>query len=279
MKFVKDTFEEYLGKKDHISASDIKNFMTSPKKYYYEKYQKKRSEDERHFPIGSAIHEKILEPEMFDHNFIVFPKIDKRTKDGKEQYKSFLEKAEGKTIIFQDEYDVVEKASESARKNHTFLEMIKDGYKEVSCYTVDEKTGLKIKVRPDILSKSKSNIIDVKSCLDSSPKKFKSDVYNYGYAISAAFYLNFLEREDYIFAAIEKNQPYHLSLFVLSDDFIDYGKTQFRTGLDLIKWSYENNYWCDHNEFELLKECYDLGDTSNFFEERNNSNLLTIINF
>ena len=36
--YVKDSFSEYLGKKDHISASDIKNFMKSPKYYFYKKY-------------------------------------------------------------------------------------------------------------------------------------------------------------------------------------------------------------------------------------------------
>ena len=40
VEYIKDTFEEYLSKKDHISASDIKSFLTSPKKYHYEKYLK-----------------------------------------------------------------------------------------------------------------------------------------------------------------------------------------------------------------------------------------------
>lgn len=277
MEFIKDTFEEYLGKKDRISASDIKNFMVSPRKYYYEKYEKTKSTGERHFAIGSAIHEKILEPEMFDLNFIVFPKIDKRTAEGKKKLDEFNELAKNKTIIYEDEYIIVENAAKNARNNHTFLEMIENGHKELSCYTTDLLTGLKLKMRPDILSKNQSCIIDVKSCLDSSLKKFKSNVYSYGYSISAAFYSDFIERENYIFAAIEKNPPYQLTLYALSDDLMEWGRDQYRTALDLIKWSYDNNFWCDHNEFELLKECYLLKDTDNFIEERNKCKLLTII--
>ena len=37
VEYVKDTFEEYLGKKDYISASDIKNFLKSPKYYFNNK--------------------------------------------------------------------------------------------------------------------------------------------------------------------------------------------------------------------------------------------------
>ena len=37
IEYVKDTFEEYLSKEGTISASDIKTFLESPCKFYYEK--------------------------------------------------------------------------------------------------------------------------------------------------------------------------------------------------------------------------------------------------
>jgi hypothetical protein len=36
--------------------------------------------------------------------------------------------------------------------------------------------------------------------------------------------------------------------------------------LDLIKWSMDNNYWCDYNEFEELISCYELGNLHEFFD-------------
>ena len=48
IEYIKDTFEEYLGKKSHISASDIKNFLHSPRYYLYkaveEEYENKKRE-------------------------------------------------------------------------------------------------------------------------------------------------------------------------------------------------------------------------------------------
>lgn len=277
IQYVKDTFPEYLGKKDHVSASDLKTFMKSPLLYYYNKYLKKEKDEERHFSIGSALHELVLEPEMFNTNFVVAPKFDRRTTQGKLDYEEFTLLSEGKTVITLDEMEMIQQMAENATKNDTLTELLRDSYREISCYTVDAKTGLKIKMRPDSLSETKSTITDIKSCVDANARKFKSDVYTYGYSISAAYYMDFLKRENYIFAAMEKQAPFQTALYALDDEMIEYGRKQYRTGLDLLKWSMDNNYWCNYNEFELLKECYELENTDDFFKAKENSNLITIL--
>jgi exodeoxyribonuclease VIII len=277
IEYIKDTFDEYLAKKDFISASCIKNFLKSPKYYYYNKFLKPKTDRERFFAIGSAIHEMILEPEMFFTNFAVCPKLDKRTKVGREYYEKFEQDNKGKTVIEDSEMTVVVAVAESSRKNKTLTDLIVNSYYELSCYTEDEATGLKLKMRPDSMCKTKSTIIDIKSCLDSSAKEFKKSVYKYNYSISAAFYSDFLKRENYVFAAVEKEAPYQVSLYTLNDEMIEYGREQYRMGLDLLKWSIDNNYWADYNEFEILKECYQLGNLDNFFDLKDNSELITIL--
>lgn len=279
VEYVKDTFQEYLSKKDRIAASDIKMFLASPKMYYYKKFieEKKEEEEETHFTVGSALHEVILEPEYFKGNYIVSPKFDRRTREGKEAYNKFVEQSEGKKLLSQDDMTMIIEMAKNALENNTLTELIKDSYRELSCYTTDEKTGLLLRLRPDSLSNNKSTITDIKSCLDSSPKKFKKDVYNYGYSISAAYYMDFIGRENYVFCAIEKQGPYQISLYQLSDEMIAYGRSQYRMALDLIKWSRDNNYWCDYVEFEILKECYELGNLDQFLEIKDNSVKIKIL--
>jgi hypothetical protein len=277
IEYVKDTFEEYLGKKDHVAASDIKTFLQSPLNYYYEKFIKKDDSKGRHFVIGSALHECVLEPHLFKENYIVSPKFDKRTKKGKEDAKEFEEFAKDKVVIVEDEMIMIQEMTKSARQNKTLMELLLDSYFEVSCYTTDEKTGLKLRMRPDGLPRSRSTIVDVKSCLNASKKKFKSDIYSYGYTLSAAYYGDFLGRENYVFAAIEKKAPYQTALYALTDEMIQYGREQYRMGLDLIKWSIDNSYWCDYTEFELLKECYYLNQLDDFFDTLKKSDLISII--
>jgi hypothetical protein len=277
IQYVKDTFEEYLGKKDHISASSIKSFLKSPRNYYYEKYEKVNKSDQRHFSIGSGLHEMVLEPEIFKTNYVVCPKVDKRTKEGKKTLEEFEETSKGKTILFEDEMEMIRQIAENALNNHTLVELMKDSYRELSCYTMDEKTGLKLKMRPDSLAKTKSTIVDLKTCQDSSPKSFKSDIYKYGYSISAAYYCDFIGRENYVFAACSKTAPYEIALYALNDEMYDYGREQYRIGLDLIKFCQDNNYWPSYNEFELLKECYALGSLDTYFDTLKDSQLITIL--
>ena len=278
IEYIKDTFEEYLSN-ESISASDIKNFMHSPKTYWHNKYGKKEAkEDQRHFLIGSALHEKILEPERFDGNYYVGKKVDKRTSEGKQAYQQMIEESAGRVVIMQDEYDMIMEMSEMAMRNKTFVELMKNKECEVSCYTKDEVTGLNVKVRPDILCLDKSTIVDLKTCLDSSKQKFRNDVYSYGYNVSAAYYLDFLNKENYVFAALEKQKPYQFSLYELDDEFIEVGRLKYRKALDLMKWSYDNDYWCDYNEFEVLMECYDIGNLETFFDMINNGVTISIIN-
>ena len=275
--YVKDTFPEYLSKKDFIAASDIKTFLNSPKLYFYQKYIQEEKSTQRHFALGSALHELVMEPELLHLHYITFPKVDKRTKEGKLAYEEYLIKAEDKVVLYDDEMVMLENIASNAKKNKTLVSLIEDSYKELSCYTVDEKTGLKLRMRPDMLCKTKSTIVDIKSCLDSSPRKFKSDVFSYGYSMSAAYYSDFIGRDNYIFAAMEKKQPYQVSLYVCNDDMIEAGRQKYRTGLDLLKWSYDNNFWCDYNEFELLKECYVLGDLDDFFNTLEKSEMIAVL--
>ena len=274
--WVKDTFPEYLSK-DRISASDIKNFLKSPRKYFYEKNSKKSDDSGRHFAIGSATHEYVMEPEKFTQNYVVGQKFDKRTKAGKEAFAEFQEANVGKVILNEQEMEMIKEMSASCKLNKTFLEFMQDSLYEISAYTQDSETGLLLRMRPDILPQDKNAIVDIKTCRESSLKAFKNDVYSYGYSLSGAFYTDFLQRENYVFVAIEKTAPYQTSLFALNDEMMDYGRYQYRMGLDLMKWSFDNNYWCDYVEFEILKECYLLNTLDEFFDTLKKSELIQVL--
>jgi hypothetical protein len=275
VEFIKDTFDEYLSK-DSVSASDLKTFLKSPRSYFYEKNRTEPRTDKRYFSLGSALYEYIMETEKFDDNFIVSPKFDRRKKQDRLDYEQFVLKANGRTIINEEEMDMIKQISVNSKMNKTFMEFLKGSNYEVSCYTKDDNTGLDLRFRPDILTTDKSAIIDVISCLESSPNKFKGNIYSDGYALSAAYYMDFIGIEKYIFSAIEKNPPYQSSLYVLSDEIIRYGRNQYRMALDLLKWSKENNYWCDYIQFETLKKSYLLGDLTGVIDTIEKQDFLKI---
>jgi hypothetical protein len=280
LEYAKDSFSVYLNKKEYISASDIKSFSKSPRFYYYKAFEEVRTQDDRtgrHFVVGSGLHEVILEPHQFHENYIVAPKFDMRTTVGKQGYAEFKKTSEGKTLLFEDEFEMIINMGEMASKNDTFVELIKNSAREVSCYNTDEATGLKIRTRPDSLWVERSTITDLKSCLDSSPKKFRSDVYNLGYNVTAAFYMDFCEIDRYIFSALEKEKPNQMALYMLDDDLVQRGRETYRIALTLMKWCRENDYYPDYSEYEILKECLDLNTLSDFFDTKNRSEKIIIL--
>ena len=90
-------------KKEGISSSDLKRMMKSMAhwKYYHDNPE---DNDTEALQFGRAYHKLMLEPDDFDNEFIVSPKFDRRTKDGKAAYEEFLKKADGKEVINEETY-------------------------------------------------------------------------------------------------------------------------------------------------------------------------------
>ena len=91
-------------KKEGISSSDLKKMMKSMASFKYYKEHPEDSDSEA-LQFGRAYHKLMLEPEDFDKEFIVFPKIDRRSKEGKEAYAGYLKKAEGKEILSSEDFE------------------------------------------------------------------------------------------------------------------------------------------------------------------------------
>ena len=90
-------------KREGISASDLKRMMKSMATWKYEKDHPDET-DSPAFKFGRAFHKLMLEPDDFDNEWIVAPKFDRRTKEGKEAAAAFEKQAEGKEVIDEETY-------------------------------------------------------------------------------------------------------------------------------------------------------------------------------
>ena len=105
------TNEEYHSKKEYISKSalDAANKSGLHFQHYVEGPKSKPTPAMR---IGSAFHGLILEPDVFDNEFIYKPEIlNARSKDGKE-WKARQEEA-GKTVLNEDDKEQLEAMKKS----------------------------------------------------------------------------------------------------------------------------------------------------------------------
>jgi len=168
-----------------ISASGLKTIF---KKSVYHFLNQKRFESSA-MALGSAVHCAMLEPELYYKDYHVMPKIDRRTKAGKEAFEIETKKAEGKLLLASDEHDKITKILNNFR-NHDLAQKYCKGEIELSHYRQYE--NIDVRIRPDALNRIENFISDVKTCQDNAPMAFKRDVYKYGYHLQAAFYSDML---------------------------------------------------------------------------------------
>ena len=196
-------------KKEGISASDLKRMMKSMAHWkYYHDHPDDSDTDALQF--GRAYHKLMLEPDDFDNEFIVSPKFDRRTKEGKAAYEEFLKKADGKEVINEETYQTLLEMR-VALYDTPFVKLLIKGEHEKSFFWTDPESGIKCKCRPDSFGQIKGQYvaIDLKTTNDAETDKFMKDALKFGYDIQAAHYTEGLEKTyekpfKFIFIAQEK---------------------------------------------------------------------------
>lgn len=216
-------------KKEGISASDIKKMMKSMAHYKYYKDHPDENDSEA-LQFGRAYHKLMLEPDDFDNEFIVSPKFDRRTKEGKAAYEEFLKNAEGKEVINEDTYQKLLEM-QVALYNTPYVKLLIKGEHEKSFFWTDEKTGIPCKCRPDSFGQIKGQYVcvDLKTTNDAETDHFMKDALKFGYDIQADHYCEGLESVykkpfKFIFIAQEKTAPYLVNVLEADEYFMASGK-------------------------------------------------------
>ena len=235
-----------------ISKSGLDLIGKSPLHFWSKYLDPKRvpSEPTPAMLLGTAIHAAVLEPESFANDYVVIPKFDRRTKEGKADYEAFInEAAAGKAIISADDYATCVQIQANVRRHPAAQVLLTDGEPELSVYWRDEQTGVLCKCRPDWMNYKANAIVDVKSCEDASPAGFQKSIAKWGYHVQAAWYLDGLKAatgyapKAFIFAAIEKTRPYATAFYYADDEMIEVGRQVYRERLDLYAGCLKQNLW------------------------------------
>lgn len=243
------TTDEYHGSAG-ISRSQLIELGVSPF-HYYSKYiddaaPQKESTDALVF--GNLVHTMVLEPDKFDEEFIIQPKIDRRTNAGKLAYNQFTGTVAGRLAVTIEQMETANLIAESVNKNDMARKLLKSCKIEKSIYFTDKDTGIQFKVRPDAWNESL--VIDLKTTNDASPGGFKKSAYNYGYYLQAGMIKKALESigielKTFLFVAVEKQYPYAIGLYVLSNDALEKSVEQFEHLKFIYAHCMKENKWPD----------------------------------
>lgn len=200
----------------HVSNSRMKLMQLSAFKYFNPaKYTETRPKQ-----VGSAIHAKILEPELFDRDYITLPEIKNRQQP---EYKSAVKALGDGKVFVGEECKNIDRMYQAAYGNDDIADLLKsDGYCELSGFATCPETGLKLRVRFDkLLTNGKA--LDIKKTQSVLDRDLSNTIFNYGYHIQEAFYsyvyrlITGEELESFNFAFIEEKEPSEAQLVRLDD--------------------------------------------------------------
>ena len=268
---------------DYLSSSSLKLYLKSPKaaKFALDNPTEDKSDALR---LGSLFHDLMAScAEHYDNDtaaiqtwldgIAVFtPPVNGKTgqpygsttKAYKEAYETFLQANEGKTIASQEEVDTVLKMYQSllidcGATSEQVCKLLKWAKATEVSYFYETEDGLKLKVRPDLLTTNK--IVDWKTtALDSLDEdSIAKAIIKYGYHISLSMYqvvLHEIENKWYtpILVFVQKQEPFDAVMCDISEwcysydpdeDFVKpgVGALEFRKLLDLHTGCVKNNEW------------------------------------
>lgn len=219
----RDSMEMYLQSK-HISSSNLKNALKTPRAFYYDWERVFEEKEKPCFQLGTFAHMAFLEPALFKL-VQVEPQVNRASKDGMIALINFYKKLNGLKTPHLDpkdyKMDELKKMADgllflSKDKGYQFIseemsmiikaiernyywygggiipKLLKGAYSEVSFYGKDEETGLSVRVRPDYFN-VKENIgvnavISFKTSRADDLGKFYYDCAKLKYELSEGMY-------------------------------------------------------------------------------------------
>lgn len=230
-----------------ISRSELWYIRESPEKFKW--YKENQSEPTPALVFGQFLHALVLEQENIWDQFVKQPLIDKRTKQGKEEYAAFLKTVGDKTPVPLDVLALAVNMSNAIEANSLAKKLL-SGKTEVPLFWTDEMTGEPCKCRLDSLLRRKDKLIvvDLKSTDDASTEAFMRSSLKYGYDFQAAMYsegvkANYGITPTFVFVAIEKKEPYAINIFQADELMLRRGYDLFREYIGLYHHCKETDNW------------------------------------
>ena len=223
------TNQEYHKKTEYINKSLLDLVHKSPAHYKaYIEGEKREPTSAMNF--GSLVHSVVFSQD----NYAILPECDRRTKEGKLIYDSFLAESEGKEIFTSlKDYEQAVNIKNAVFAHPKAAILLEQGQAELPVFGKIE--GLDAKCKVDFLNTKYNVCVDLKTTTNSAPDEFSKSVYNYRYHVQAAFYMDLTKAERFIFIAVEKEAPFNVELYELDAETIERGRQDYLKDIETLK--------------------------------------------
>jgi hypothetical protein len=222
--------------------------------------------------FGSAFHSLVLTPKLFHRDYFRRPEkgyAKSHAAADRKAYEYAVSQNPGKTAIAYGDWPELMAIAANLLdrpKVNNLIGPIPEYWREVSLYWNDP-SGIECKARIDAYSEAHDAIIDLKTTKDASPAAFARSIMNYGYARQAAFYQRAakacgLDPKHFVFIAVEKEPPYAVGLYRITDSSIKQQNVVIDRLLERYQRAVATNSWPDYGS-----EVSDIDVSKNSFTE------------
>lgn len=192
---------------------------------------------------GVLAHYAVLQGDIYQERFHVAPEgMMFNTKKGKDWKADHADKP---IVKFEEAVHLTGMVEAIAR--HPFARrVLMSGKPEQSLFVYDEHETLR-KSRLDSLTDG--NIIpDIKTCVSASNEYFERLISRFRYHVRSAFYLDNcrllnMDKEHYMFIAVEKTPPYAVRCLKMDGDCITWGRKCYQSDLQTYRNCLANDEW------------------------------------
>jgi hypothetical protein len=207
--------------------------------------------------LGWLTHLAVLEPERFDAEVTIAPKIDKRTNVGKASWAQWQAANEGKHYVDADDHRKALAMRASLLAHPTAGEFLrsKGGAVELSVVWEEKAAGVLCKGRIDRVGYVGEYpvIADIKTARSASRRDFERAVLQWNYHTQAMHYLKGLEAlapipegnppRRFVFFVVESEPPHLVSAFELDDQALAQAETDRQRYLRTWRRCVESGEW------------------------------------
>ena len=229
-----------------------------------------KSEETKSTEWGTLLDCLALTPERFDDEFAVtpetYPATPKRKDDPIEQKpwnknatycKEWEDGQDGKIVVKSELMTAAQEAVKVLIADGDICELLRQSEKQVMVVGEykDADSGISIPVKglldllPNLNRRFGKSIADLKSCVNGSPHPWTRTVFERGYHVQGAFYLDLYvaatgeDRIDFLHVLQESFAPWETGKRILSQEFIELGRLTYLTALKRYCQCLLTNQW------------------------------------
>jgi hypothetical protein len=203
-----------------LGSSTVRALLSSTPAHALHKLQ--HAEQTEAQALGTAVHCAVLTPQLYSKEIAIAPECDRRTKDGKETYASFLASVGDRLVITLKQQFVVDEVYRAITLSRTAKALLdRCQQRELSLFHLD-----KCATKGRLDAYSRGIVLDIKTTRDASRAGFERSISQYGYGIQAAHYRRVIEGvglafTDFIFIVVETEPPHGVAIYAMEEEVMD----------------------------------------------------------